>query len=342
VREELTSLTVGKEEVGLRLDVFVARRGLGLTRSQVERLAKSGRLWVGGRPARAGQRLAAGDRVELELLPTGEEEEPAPEGIPLEVLFEDEDVLVVNKPQGMVVHPGPGRRSGTLVNALLAHTHSLAKGAGSQRPGIVHRLDQDTSGLLAVAKSNTAYRELSRQVRRRELERRYLALVWGRVREDHLVIDVPIGRHLGERKRMAAVPRPACRPAGRPQAERRVRPAATDVRVLERLGPMTLVEARLATGRTHQIRVHLAHVGHPVVGDRTYGVRRARQEEAVLGVEILARVRALKGQCLHAHLLRFRHPVSGQELSFSIGPPRPMSLLLAHLKGRVDRDGLGR
>ena len=326
---ELESLTVGEEEAGLRLDVFLARCGPGLTRSQAEKLARSGRVRVAGRSARAGRRLEAGEVVEFELPSRGEEPVPAAEAIRLEVLFEDEHILVVNKAPGMVVHPGAGRQSGTLVNALLAHTRALARGAGPQRPGIVHRLDRDTSGLLVVAKNDAAYAELSRQVRRREMERRYLALVWGRVREDRLIVDVPIGRRLGDRKRMAAVPGP--------DGGRRVRPAQTDVQVLERLGPITLVEARLATGRTHQIRVHLAHVGHPVVGDRTYGRRRAREEEAALDVETMARVRGVSGQCLHAHALRFRHPATGQQLSFSAGPAQPMADLLAHLRGRMGR-----
>jgi 23S rRNA pseudouridine1911/1915/1917 synthase len=251
---------------------------------------------------------------------------PGPEGIALDILFEDDHVLVVNKPQGMVVHPGAGRSSGTLVNALLGHTESLASGGGPHRPGIVHRLDRDTSGLMVVAKSEVAYAGLSRQVRQREMERRYLALVWGRVREDRLLIDVPIGRHLGDWRRMAAVPRA--------EAGRRVRSAVTDIRVSERLGPVTVVEARPATGRTHQIRVHLAHQGHPVVGDGVYGLRRARQEKAALDAETLARVRGLPGHALHAQMLSFAHPVSGQELRFSAPAPGAMSGLVAHLRGR--------
>ena len=332
--ESLISLIVGNEEAGLRLDVFIARRDLALTRSQVEKLTKSKRVWVNREAARAGQKLRAGDRVEVEVPVGSEDESPAAEAVRLDILYEDEYLLVVNKPQGMVVHPGPGRRSGTLVNALLGHTQALAKGAGPHRPGIVHRLDRDTSGLMVVAKSDAAFAELSRQVRQRELERRYLALVWGRVRQDRILVDTPIGHHRKEWMRMAAVPRP--------QAGRRVRSAATDIRVLERLTRMTLVEARPATGRTHQIRVHLAHQGHPVVGDRLYGLRRARKEQAALAMGTLARVRALGGQALHAQSVGFRHPVTGQKLTFSVGPPQAMAELLAHLQTEAETGCAGR
>ena len=331
MKEERRSLTVRAEEAGLRLDVFVAQRGLSLTRSQTEKLAKSGRVELGGRPARAGRRVAPGERVEVWLPAKTVDESPVPEPIPFDIFFEDDHVLVLDKPQGLIVHPSAGRRGGTLVNALLAHTRSLAAGSGPHRPGIVHRLDRDTSGLMVVAKSEAAYGELSRQVRGRELERRYLAVVWGRVGPDRLLIQVPVGRHLREGTRMAAVPRP--------EGGRRVRSAITDVRVAERLGVATLVEARLETGRTHQIRVHLAHQGHPVVGDRVYGLRRARREKAALEEGTLAYVRALRGHALHAQSLRFRHPVSSQMLQFSAPPPAPMSALLAHLRQKIRKMG---
>jgi 23S rRNA pseudouridine1911/1915/1917 synthase len=261
--------------------------------------------------------------------PAAEIPQLRPEAIPLAILFEDEHVLVVDKPRGMTVHPGHGRNRGTLVHALLAHTPTLSGTAGSHRPGIVHRLDRDTSGLMVVAKSEAAHRGLALQVRKREVSRRYLALVWGGVREDRILIDVPIGRHMRDPTRMAAVPRS--------QGDRRVRSALTDIRAVERLGPITLVEAQLGTGRTHQIRVHLAHVGHPVVGDPVYGRRRARQGMLGLAAETVSLVRALQGQALHAHMLRFRHPIGGQELSFSAPLPRDMGALLGHLRQR-ERD----
>lgn len=315
-------LEVTPEEAGLRLDVLVARRPLGLTRSQAERLAREGKITVAGRPGRAGQRVEAGDRVVV-AVPERPREPVPPEPIPLEVLFEDEHVVVLNKPQGLVVHPGVGRNTGTLANALVAHIPGLRVGL-PHRPGIVHRLDRDTSGLMVVAKTEPAFEDLSRQVRQREVDRRYLALVWGEIREDQLVIAVPLGRHRRYRTRMAAVPFS--------QPERLAKEAYTEVEVRERLGRASLVEARLLTGRTHQIRVHLSHVGHPVVGDRVYGRGRARQEEAALDAETQALVAALPGQALHAHSLRFRHPVTGQEMSFAVPMPQAMGALVARLR----------
>jgi 23S rRNA pseudouridine1911/1915/1917 synthase len=320
--ERIASFRVSEIAEGQRLDAFLARTCDTLTRSQAERLAKSARVLLNGRPAAAGRRLAAGDVVEV-ALPAAVSAQPQPEGFPLDILFEDDQIVVVNKPGGLVVHPGAGRASGTLVNALLAHSGGLAEGEGRHRPGIVHRLDKDTSGLLIVAKTDEAYSELSRQVRKRELERRYLSLVWGRIREDRLVIDVPIGRHQRERKRMAAV--------AQPREGRAVRSARTDVVVLERFLHMTLIEARLQTGRTHQIRVHLSHLGHPVVGDRTYGLRRAKHEKARLDAETGGLIARLPGQALHAGFLGFHHPTEDREMTFSVPPPPEMAALVSHV-----------
>ncbi len=319
---EKAYLDVDRKAAGDRLDTFLAARIDSLTRSQAERLAKSGRVRVDGRPAAPGRRLNTGERVEVSL-PAPRPSRAQPEEIPLDIFFEDEHIIVVNKPRGMVVHPGAGRHSGTLVNALLAHTGVLAQGRGPLRPGLVHRLDRDTTGLIVAAKTDEAFENLAGQVRRRELERRYLALVWGTIEEDRLVIDAPIGRHPREGLRMVAVPGP---PTGR-----KVRRTRTDVIVLDRLGPMTLVEARLGTGRTHQIRVHLAHQGHPIVGDPTYGVRKARRERAALDVRAQHLVESLGGQALHAQLLRFHHPATGQELTFAAPLPPDMAALVGHL-----------
>jgi 23S rRNA pseudouridine1911/1915/1917 synthase len=340
------SLEVHEEERGLRLDVFAASRISGLTRSQAERLVRDGKAAVDGRPARPSHRVSPGERVEI-ALPPPPPSSPTPQAIPLDILYEDGHLLVVNKPPGMVVHPGAGRSNGTLVNALLARTGALAAGQGPLRPGLVHRLDRDTSGLLLVAKTDQAFVELSRQIRQREVDRRYLALVWGVIAEDSLLIDIPLGRSPGDPRRVLPVARPPQRAAMAvgdlatpvravarlPASGGRVRSATTQVRVLERYQHLTLLEARLLTGRTHQIRVHLSYQGHPVVRDSTYGLRRARQEDPLLDHQTRALVRSLPGHALHAHSLRFRHPMTGQELAFSVPPPARMATLLAHLRG---------
>jgi 23S rRNA pseudouridine1911/1915/1917 synthase len=320
------AIQVPPEAGGTRLDAFLAQRGIA-TRSQVERLAKEGKLRVGGKPAKAGRKLEPGEWVEMAAPPVAEApSELLPEARPLDVLYEDAAIIVLNKPPGLSVHPGAGHAQGTLANALLAHAPSIA-GGESHRPGLVHRLDRDTSGVMVVAKTVAAYESLSQQVREHEMDRRYLALVWGRIAEDRLVIEVPIGRHASDRKRMQAVPAP--------DPGRKVRAASTDLRVQLRLPAMTLVETKLGTGRTHQIRVHLAHLGHPVVGDPVYGLRAAQRAEAELGADTLELVRALPGQALHAQTLRFRHPSTGQEVSFSASPPPEMARLLVHLQASV-------
>lgn len=325
MREESASFEVHAEDAGQRLDVFLAHHIEHLTRSQAERLAKSKRVRIDGRSALPGHRVAAGEQVDVSL-PAPPSSQPRAEAIHLPILFEDEHIIVVDKPRGMVVHPGPGRHTGTLVNALLSHTRALASGAGPHRPGIVHRLDRDTSGLLVVAKTDQAYAGLSQQVRRRDLERRYLALVWGAVREDRMVIDVPIGRRHRDGTKMAAVPRH--------REGRRIRSARTDVIALERFGITTLVEAVLGTGRTHQIRVHLAYQGHPVVGDPTYGLRRAREARVSLDATARELLRDLHGQALHAHLLRLHHPIGGQEITFTAPLPKDMARLVSYFSAR--------
>jgi len=233
--------------------------------------------------------------------------------------------LVLNKPPGLVVHPGAGRKDGTLVNALLAHTGRLAHLGDPFRPGIVHRLDKDTSGLMVVAKTDPAYTALTAMIQARQVTRHYLALVWGAPRQDKFAIEAPIGRKLSDRKQMAVITAPG----------RTARTAHTDIQVLEKSGEITLLEAALSTGRTHQVRVHLSYLGHPVVGDPTYGSRLARGETARLDLITRQLVEALPGQALHAYLLAFAHPMTGQKLTFRTEPPEAFGNLLAHLRAQA-------
>ncbi len=306
-------------ERGQRLDRVLQARVADLSRSRLQALIAAGRARVDGRPAKPGQRLRPGARITLEVPPP----EPlalAPEPIPLDVVYEDPAVLVLNKPPGLVVHPGAGHRTGTLVHALLAHCGPALSGiGGARRPGIVHRLDRGTSGLLMIAKTDAAHQALVRQLKARTVERRYLALAQGRVPGAEGEIDAPIGRHPHDRLRMAV------RPAGAG------RPAVTRFRVRERFEqprPLTLLDVMLRTGRTHQIRVHLAHRGFPLVGDRTYGPRGG----PALAPAWAARVAALGGPALHAAVLGFAHPVTGAPLRFEVPPPAAFAALLAELR----------
>ncbi len=276
----------------------------------MQSLIRAGRVTVAGRRPRAAQRLRAGERVLVEL-PPPRPPRLEPEAIPLKILYEDEHVLVVDKPAGLVVHPGAGTTSGTLVHALLHHAPGIADVGGEARPGIVHRLDKQTSGLMVVAKSQAAYRALVELLRARAVRRRYLALVWGVPRAPAGTIEGAVGRDPRRRQRMAVVPRGG-------------KPARTRWRVRERLPGAALLEVSLDTGRTHQIRVHLAHIGHPVVGDPVYGGRgqlSGAARERSLRSAVLA---ALPRQALHATELEFPHPVSGEALRF--GSPLPEDL----------------
>lgn len=286
---------------GRRLDVVVAVRCPQYSRSRVATLAGRGQVLVDGRPQKPAFRLRAGQRVRV-LAPPHDPVGVSPEPIPLRIVHEDADILVVDKPAGMTVHPAPGHPQGTLVNAVLAHVPELSGVAGSLRPGIVHRLDKDTSGLLVIAKTDAAYRSLASQLRAREVTRVYLALVRGTVRSDRERITAPIGRHPVHRTRMAVVPRG--------------RPAVTHVTVVERLGGATLVECRLETGRTHQIRVHLRHLGHPVLGDPVYGGAPA----------------GIARQALHAARLEFTHPRTGERIVCTAPLPEDFARALDALR----------
>ena len=278
------TLTATTESAGTRLDAFLAAQLPGLTRSAAARLIEGGFVTVDGRPAGKSVRLVGGETVSV-TLPEAEEPEARPEDIPLDVVYEDGDVIVVNKPKGLVVHPAPGHPDGTLVNALLHHCGDSLSGIGGElRPGIVHRIDRDTSGLIIAAKNDAAHQKLSAQLQDHTLARIYRCIVIGNLREDSGTVDAPIGRHPADRKKMAVV-------AGG-------RSAVTHWSVLERFPGYTYVECRLETGRTHQIRVHMAHIGHPILGDTVYGAKKP--------------VPGLQGQCLHAVGLRFLHPRTGE------------------------------
>jgi len=323
----MTRLVVASADAGERLDVLIARRAPELSRAQAQRLIKAGAVTVDGKAVKPRFVVRAGQEITISL-PPPQPTHLIPQALPLDIRHEDSDLIVVNKPPGMVVHPGAGRRQETLVNALLAHCRDLSGIGGELRPGIVHRLDKDTSGLLAAAKNDFAHAALAAQLKARTAGRRYLALVWGRPRTDHFVVRTLLGRHPSQRVMMAVLD-PARE--GKPGA----REAITEVRVREVLGPMTLVEARLQTGRTHQIRVHLAHVGHPVVGDPTYGGGRSKAEQGRLNAETRRLVAALPGQALHAYYLAFDHPRSGERLEFTADPPAEMQAVIAHLRGRA-------
>ena len=276
---------VTAEESGERVDALLARHLEGFSRSAVQRLIEGGAVLLGGKAVKKNTLSAAGDRFFV-TLPELADIPLVPQDIPLDVVYEDGDVIVVNKPRGLVVHPAPGHPDGTLVNALLYHCGDTLSGIGGEkRPGIVHRIDKDTSGLIIAAKNDTAHLALSAQLSDHSLCREYEAVVRGRLREDSGTIDAPIGRHPTDRKRMAVT-------------QKASRNAVTHWEVIARYGGYTHVRCRLETGRTHQIRVHMAYIGHPLLGDFTYGAPSPDK--------------GLEGQCLHARHLRFVHPTSGE------------------------------
>ncbi|HEX9109563.1 MAG TPA: RluA family pseudouridine synthase [Longimicrobiales bacterium] len=290
-----------EDDPGLRLDTWLAARLPELSRSRIAALLEDGRVTVNGRAVRKSHRTEEGDVVDV-IVPAPEASTVAAEALPLSIVYQDADLLVLEKPAGIVVHPAPGHRSGTVVNALLHHISDLSGIGGVLRPGIVHRLDKDTSGLLLVAKNDEAHRALSEALKRREIHRVYWALAWGHLAEDNLTVDAPLARAATDRKRMAVVP------GGRR--------AVTRFRRLERWVAADLLRAELETGRTHQIRVHLAHIGHPVVGDPVYGAAGARRISGP-GSGWAKRIAALvPRQFLHAAELSFIHPRTGQPLRF--------------------------
>ena len=314
---------VESDGAGARLDQWLARRLPELSRMRVQALITAGRALVDGRVVKAAHRVQAGERVEV-AIPPPPRDGLEPEAVPLRVVFEDAHVLVVDKPAGMVTHPGAGRIDGTLAAAALAHAPEMAGVGSARRPGIVHRLDKGTSGLIVLAKTQAAYDGLTAQLARRTVSRRYLALAQGALRRAEGVVDAPIGRDPRSRIRMAIVP------------EGRGKRAVTHYRVLERFGSgasaVSLLECRLETGRTHQIRVHVASLGHPLLGDDTYRGRRP----APAGDPVLADlVSELGGVALHAAGLAFTHPVTGAAMSFACPSPQRIERIMSHLRNRA-------
>ena len=297
-------LRASEESKNQRLDAFLASSLDGLTRSQATRLIESGEVAVNGRAVSKSYKLAGGEDIAV-TLPEPEPVEAVPQDIPLDVVYEDADVIVVNKPSGMVVHPAPGHPDGTLVNALLYHCVGTLSGiGGALRPGIVHRIDRDTSGLIIAAKNDAAHQYLSAQLADHTLARTYECIVVGALREDRGTVDAPIARHPTDRKRMAVV-------AGG-------REAVTHWEVIARYPGYTHVRCRLETGRTHQIRVHMAYIGHPILGDTVYGAKKE--------------VPGLTGQCLHAVGLRFLHPRTHEVVELSCPLPEEFTRMLQKIR----------
>lgn len=299
------------EQAGERLDVFWARRQPDLSRSHIQKLIAEGKALVDGKARKANYKLRGGEQVSL-TVPEPEPAEIKAENIPLDVLYEDEDIIVVNKARGMVVHPATGIYTGTLVNALLYHCRDLSGINGEIRPGIVHRLDKDTSGVMVCAKNDRAHSNLAEQIRAKTAHRVYLAVVHGNIKEEAGIIKGDIGRHLTDRKKMAIV-------------HENGKPAVTHFKVLERFGAYTLTECRLETGRTHQIRVHMASIGHPLVNDPKYGPKKASPF-------------AIAGQALHSLSLTLRHPATGKEMMFEAPLPDDMKKIITGLRDRMAKD----
>lgn len=301
---------VSAAQAGQRLDLMlVDELGAELSRTRIQRLIRDGDVTVDGKAAKPGQTVTEGQDV-IVFVPPSPPPVIQPEALQLDVRYEDDDVIVINKPRGMVVHPAPGHETGTLVNALLAYSDDLSAVAGSDRPGIVHRLDKDTTGLILVAKNDAAHRTLSAELKKRLIDRHYLAVVHGVPEKETAIIEAPIGRHPIDRQRMMVTGDG--------------RPAWTKYWLLEKFDTaFSLLELKLFTGRTHQIRVHMAYLGHPILGDRQYGPRQVPR-----GLEIL------EGQALHAYYLSFTHPRTRERISITCPPPDDFRQAVAQLRAR--------
>lgn len=302
---ETIEFLVEETEAGVRIDRFLSEKCGDISRSYLQKLLKEQQISVNGKPVKANYKVQSNDSIILEM-PEPKELDILPEDIPLDILYEDDALLVVNKPKGMVVHPSAGHVSGTLVNAVLAHCKGNLSGInGVLRPGIVHRIDKDTTGALLICKEDSVHRDLAEQLKEHSIKRRYRAIVQGNLKEDEGTIEGPIGRHPIDRKKMAINPKNG-------------KDAVTHYRVLERFGNSTYVECRLETGRTHQIRVHMTSIGHPLLGDEVYGSSKNSYH--------------LQGQALHAMILGFVHPVTGEYMEFEAPLPDYFLKLLDKLR----------
>lgn len=299
---------VSSEESGKRLDIFLMEKNPDFSRSRLQALIAEGMIFLKGKKVKSNYRVKKGDQIFMEV-PPPRKVTVEPENIPLPILYQDQDIVVVNKPVGMVVHPAAGHYQGTLVNALLFHCRDLSGVGGELRPGIVHRLDKDTSGILVAAKNDSAHHSLAHQLKKRSVKREYQALVHGRIKENRATVDAPIGRHHKDRKKMAVT-------------KGRTREAVTHFEVLERFDRYTYLRLKLETGRTHQIRVHMAYIGYPLLGDVQYGPLKNEFNQA--------------GQALHAGTLGFIHPRSGNYMEFFAPLPEHFKRILSALrKGKV-------
>ena len=296
------------EDAGSRLDSFLARTIENTSRSAAQQLIDDGRVTLRGKAVKSSYKVAEGDEFSVELPEVVEDAGLEAQDIPLDVIYEDSDLIVVNKPKGLVVHPAPGHADGTLVNALMYHCGDSLSGVGGElRPGIVHRIDMETSGLLIAAKNDFAHRHLSDQLKDRSLSRVYETIVRGNIKEESGTIDAPIGRHPTDRKRMAVT-------------QRNSRNAVTHYEVIARYDGYTHLRCKLETGRTHQIRVHLAHIGHPVLGDMVYGMKKPE-----LGLD---------SQCLHARRIKFIHPRTEEHVELESNLPEYFTTVLEKLKAK--------
>lgn len=290
-------------EILQRLDSYLSKELVDISRTEIQRLIKDGYILVNGKPQRSKYLLKAKDNIKIKI-PISEKHEILPQKISLDIIYQDEDIAIVNKPQGMTVHPAPGNYKDTLVNALLYNLNELSDIAGEIRQGIVHRLDKDTSGLLIIAKNNFSHKFLSESLKQRNIKREYITLVKGNVQRDSGVIDAPIGRNPRDRKKMAVI-------------YKNSKPAITYYEVVKRFSKYTLVKAKLETGRTHQIRVHLSHIKHPIVGDLVYSNKNEFN---------------LDGQLLHSYILGFTHPRTGKYMEFCTDIPKQFNDIIEKLR----------